>query len=192
MPPHPIAGLEFGSKRQSSKYLGVGLELVRNAVAPSTECAYKGHFGSWVEVRLNVLHEPVFLQFSSENPMENFCSLLEYAAYAVAAKKLQADTVESHLSAIKFFHRSSRGFELDTSHTLLRNALKCSARSHAATGLQPRVRRPVLWSMLLGGEHLSQTWGVGGRILWLALGAYFFFLTRSTEMFAETRTRAHE
>ena len=46
--------------------------------------------------------------------------------------------------------------------------------------------------MLLGGEHLAQTWGAGGRVLWNALGASFFFLTRAAEIFAETRTRAHE
>lgn len=54
------------------------------------------------------------------------------------------------------------------------------------------MRRPVSWSMLLGGEHLAQSWAAGGRVLWLALGASFLFLTRASEMFAETRTRAHE
>ena len=70
------------------RILGVGLELVRNAVAPSTEHAYQGYFRSWVEVCLNVLHEPVFLEFSSEDPMANVRSPLEYPAYAVATKKL--------------------------------------------------------------------------------------------------------
>ena len=46
--------------------------------------------------------------------------------------------------------------------------------------------------MLLGGEHIAQTSGAGGRVLWLALGASFSFLTQAAEMFAETRTRAHE
>ena len=69
---------------------------------------------------------------------------------------------------------------------------RCPGRSHAVAGVQPRMRRPVSWSMLLGGEHLAQTWGAGGRALWLALGASFFFLTRAAEMFAKTRTRAHE
>ena len=121
-------GLGFGGKRQSSLYLSVGLQLVRNAVAPSTLRAYQGYFGSWVEFRLNVVCEPVFLE-ATENPVVNVRSLLEYTVYAVATKKLQAQTVESHLSAIKFFHRSSRGFELNTAHPLLRNALKGSARS---------------------------------------------------------------
>ena len=85
-------------------YLGVGLDLVRNAAAPSTERAYQGYFRSWVEFRLDIIHELFFLEFSSENPMANVRSLLEYTAYAVATKKLQANTVESHLSAIKFFH----------------------------------------------------------------------------------------
>ena len=62
-----MAGVGFGGKRQSSVYLGVGFELVRNAVAPSTERAYQGYFRSWVE----------FLEFSSEDPMANVRSLLE-------------------------------------------------------------------------------------------------------------------
>ena len=106
--------------------------------------------------------------------MANVRYLLEYTAYAVATKKLQANTKGSHMSATKFSHRSSCGFELDTSHPVLRNAFKGSARSHAVVGLQPIVRRPVSWSMLLGGEHLAQTWGIGGRVLWLALGASSF------------------
>ena len=41
-------------------YLGVGLGLMRHAVAASTERAYLGHFGAWVDfqVRSGV---PVFL-----------------------------------------------------------------------------------------------------------------------------------
>lgn len=47
--PHPMAGLAFEGKWQSSLYLGVGLELVQNAVAPLTERVYQGCFGSLVE-----------------------------------------------------------------------------------------------------------------------------------------------
>ena len=44
----------------------------------------------------------------------------------------------------------------------------------------------------LGGEHLVQAWGDGGRVLWLSLGVSFFFLARAEEMIAETHTRAHD
>ena len=50
--------------------------------------------------------------------------LFEYVAYSFATKKLRSVTIESHLSAIKFFHRISRGFELDTTHPVLACALK--------------------------------------------------------------------
>ena len=42
----------------------VCLELVRNAVAPSTERAYQEFFGSWVEFRLNVVCVPVLLNLT--------------------------------------------------------------------------------------------------------------------------------
>lgn len=61
-------------------YLGVSLKLVQNAVAPSTERAYQGYFRSWVEFRFNVIHEPVYQEFSNENPMANVRSLSEYTS----------------------------------------------------------------------------------------------------------------
>ena len=124
--------------------------------------------------------------------MTNVWHLFEYVAYAFATKKLRSATIESHLSAIKFFHRISRGFELDTTHPVLGNALKGAARSHADAGNQATVRRPVSWEMLIAGEKLISTWRTGGRVLWLALCASFCFLTRASEMFAETRSRVHE
>jgi len=54
-----------------------------------------------------VVCEPVFLE-ATENPVVNVRSLLEYTAYAVATKKLQAQTVESHLSAIQRFRAIAR------------------------------------------------------------------------------------
>eukprot|EP00904_Undaria_pinnatifida_P010786 jgi/Undpi1/6838/HiC_scaffold_21.g09314.m1 len=56
--------------------------------------------------------------------MTNVWHLFEYVAYAFATKKLRSATIESHLSAIKFFHRISRGFELDTTHPVIASALK--------------------------------------------------------------------
>ena len=42
---YPLGSQGFGGKGQSSMNLGVGRELVRNAVASSTERAYPGYFG---------------------------------------------------------------------------------------------------------------------------------------------------
>ena len=134
---------------------------------------------------------PVFLQPCSDG-LSNVWQLFEYVAYSFATKKLRSATIESHLSAIKFFHRISRGFELDTTHPVLACALKGAARSHADVGNQATVRRPVSWAMLLAGESLIPSWGTGGRVLWLALCASFCFLTRASEMFAESRSRIHE
>ena len=96
------------------------------------------------------------------------------------------------MSAIKFLHRISRGFELDTTHPVLASALKGAARSYAHVGNQAAVRRPVSWAMLLVGETLIPAGLNGGRILWLALYASFCFLTRASEMFAEARLRVRE
>ena len=113
-------------------------------------------------------------------------------AYAFAIKTLRSATFKSHLSAIKCFHRIPRGFEFDTTHPVITSALKGAARSHAEEGNQATVCRPVSWAMLLAGETLIPAWRNGGRVLWLALCASFRFLTRASEMFAETRSRIHE
>ena len=54
------------------------------------------------------------------------------------------------------------------------------------------MRRPIAWVMLLAGEAPIPSWRPGGRTLWLDLCASFCFLTRASEMFAETRWWIHE
>ena len=65
-------------------YFGVGLGLVRHAVAASTERAYLGHFGAWVDFRVRS-GVPVFLDRGIDD-MTNVWHLFEYVAYAFATK----------------------------------------------------------------------------------------------------------
>ena len=125
----------------------------------------------------------VFLQRCNDG-MTNLWQLFEYVAYAFATKKLRSATVNSHLWAIEFFHRVSRGFELDTTHPDLTNVLEGATRSHADAGNQATVRRPVSWAMLLAGETLIPVWRNWGRVLRLALCVSSSFLTRASKMFA--------
>ena len=185
-----MAGSGTGDHGHFSMYFGADLSLMRHAVAASTERAYLWHFGAWVDFRVRS-GVPFFLDRVIDD-MNNVWHLFEYVAYAFANKKLRSATIESHLSAIKFFHRISRGFELDTTDSVIASALKGAARPHAGVSSQATVRRPVSWAMLLAGETLNRSWRNWGRVLWLALCASFCFLTRASEMFAETRSRIHE
>ena len=124
--------------------------------------------------------------------MTNVWHVFEYVAYTFSTNKLRSATIESHLSAIKFFHRISRGFEINTAHPVIANALKGAARLHADVGSQATVRRSVSWDMLLAGEKLIPPWRAGGRVLWVALCASFCLLTCASDMFAETRLRVPE
>ena len=171
-------------------YFRVGLELIRNAISTSSERPYQGHFGAWVDVWVRC-DMPVFLERCGHR-MTNVWHLFEYVAYAFATKQLRRATNESHSSAITCFHRISRGFALDTTHPVWGSALKGAARSHADAGVKATVRCPVSWEMLIAGEKSIFTWQTGGRVLRLALCASFCFLTRASEMFAETRSRVHE
>ena len=155
-----MAGSGFGGHRDVSLYFGVGLGLMRSAVAASSERTYQGHFGARVDFRVRC-GLPVFLQHCSDSMFNVWQLLFEYVAYAFATKKLRSATIESHSSAIKFFHRISRDFELDTTHPALARALKGAARSHADVDNQAAVRRPVSWAMLLAGETLIPAWRNG-------------------------------
>ena len=148
---------------------------MRHAAAASTERAYLGHFGPWVDFRVRS-GVPVFLERGIDG-MTNVWHLFEHVAYAFATKKLRSATIESRLSAINCFHRISRGFELDTTHPVIASALKGSSRSHAEVGNQATVRCPVSLATFLAGETLIPAWRNGGRVLWLALCASFFFLS---------------
>ena len=60
-------------------YFRLGLKLVRNAIARSSERTYQGHFGAWAEFRLSV-GKTVFLVSGKRN-LRNMWSLFEYVAY---------------------------------------------------------------------------------------------------------------
>ena len=124
--------------------------------------------------------------------MTDVLHFFEYVAYAFAAKKLRSATIESLLSGMKFFHRLSRGFELDTTHTVIASALKGTEFSHAEVGYQATVRRPVSWAMFLAGESIIPAGRNGGRVLSLSLCVSFCFLIGASEIFPETGSRIHE
>ena len=86
-----MADAGLGGRRQRSLYFGVGLELMRVAVAPSSERTYQGHFGAWVDFRVRC-GVPVFLQPCSDG-LSNVWQLFEYVAYFFATKRLRSATI---------------------------------------------------------------------------------------------------
>lgn len=63
--------------------------------------------------------------------MVDVCRVFEYAAYPFSTKTLLAATIESQLSAIKYFQLS---FEIDATDPGIAGTLKGAARSHADAG----------------------------------------------------------
>ena len=59
-PIYPVAGAGVGKKWQKISVPPCWPRIRRNAVAPSTERAYRGYFGLWVEFHMDVVYEPVF------------------------------------------------------------------------------------------------------------------------------------
>lgn len=78
-----------GERRHIPLYFGFDLELMRSAIAPSSDRTYQGHFGDWVEYRVRC-GLPVFLRRCGDS-MTN-------VAYAFATKKMPSAIVESLIS----------------------------------------------------------------------------------------------
>ena len=81
--------------------------------------------------------------------------------------------------------------ELPTSSPLIRRALKGVERSHVAAGTPKRVRRPISWDVLLGGQGLASLWGPGGRVLWMSLALGYSFVARSDGVLASATRVVH-
>ena len=77
---------------------------------------------------------------------------------------MRSATIASRLSAIKYFHRISRGVKLDTTLPVAASALSGAARSHADVGNQATVRRPISWGNVArwrGSDSFVAWWGSG-------------------------------
>ena len=117
-------------------------------------------------------------------------ALIDFAAWCFDSGNL-AGTITGKFAAVQYFHRMEAGVEVETSPPLIKCALRGIARSHAEAGTRHRVRLPVTLDMLLEGESLIPSWGVGGKVIWMCLTAMYFFLLRSDEMFASNKGVIH-
>ena len=186
-----MVGAGSGDRGHIPMYFGVGLKLMRRAIAASSERTYQGHFGKWVEFQVRC-GLPVFLERCRGGMANVWRHVFEYVVPAFSTNNLRSATIESHLSVLKIFHCILRGFENYIIHLVIANALESDPRLHADVGNQATVRRPISWDMLFPREKLIPTWRAGGRVWCLAQSASFYLLTRASEMFTETRLRVNE
>jgi len=73
------------------------------------------------------------------------------------------------------------GVDIETPSPLIKCALRGFARSHTDAGKRHRVLLPVTLGMLVGGESLSESWGVG-NVVWMCLAAMCFNLLRAGDV----------
>ena len=118
-------------------------------------------------------------------------ALIEFAAWCCASEGNLAKTISGKLAAVQYFHRVDAHMELPTASPLINRELKGIARLHVIAGTPRRVRLPVSWDVLLGGQDLVPSCGPGGRILWLCLALGYFFVARSDEIFASSAGGIH-
>ena len=82
---HSVAGARPGGRGRIPLYFGVGLKLMRNATATSSEHTYQEHSCAWGDFRVRC-GMPVFLEHSRDS-MTNAWRLFEYVVYAFATKE---------------------------------------------------------------------------------------------------------
>ena len=156
-------------------YVILGRELIRQAVARTSERTYQGHFRCWKLFFLSVGLLVFLLAGTVGN--SHLRSLLACIAYAWDTNGLTAGTIVGHLAVVKFFHHQEYGLELFLRRQWIVDALNGVTRSHAETRIKSPKRRPAAWSVLLAGESWCHQWSPGGQALSLTLEACFFFST---------------
>ena len=67
----------------------------------------------------------------------------------------------------------------------MNRALRGIVNSQVQLGVRRRICCPVTWSLLRDAEDIVQSWGPGGRVMWMCLMSLSYFLiARADEMFA--------
>ena len=120
----------------------VGGQFIRLSVAPSSHRAYSTGFWSWAAFRELIGEDAYFDAAVSDK--DKIQELLEFVEWC-ASRGNQAGTIANKLSAVLHVHGISFQMELPTSSPLVKHALKGVTRSHVATGIPKRVRRPISW-----------------------------------------------
>lgn len=158
----------------------LGRENVWQAVVRTPQSFYDGYFRCWKLFRVS-LGLPVFLLAGAG--VTRTCARCWRPSHTLVS------TIPSHLAAELFFHRPEREFDLLLRHPWIVDASRGVARSHLDAGTPSPVHRPITRSVLLAGESFRGRWVPGGRVLWLALGASFFYL-RGWVKFSQARKDA--
>ena len=120
---------------------------------------------------------------TAEEESDQVDQLVAFVAWSLSSQGNQARTISGKLAAVQYMHRVEKRLELPTGASRINRALKGVEKIHVEAGHRPRMRRPVSWETLLGGQPLTVSWGPGGRVLWLCLALSYFLLARSEEIF---------
>lgn len=94
----PMAGAGLGGRRLGTMYVSVGREIVRQAVAGTSERTYKGYFGCLAQFCVS-LGLPVSL-VGVASVDSNVCSLLACVVHTWGTNGLQACAIADHLAAV--------------------------------------------------------------------------------------------
>ena len=71
-------------------------------------------------------------------------------------------------------------------------ALRGNANLQVQLGVRRCIRRPVTWSMLRDAADIVQSWGPGGRVMWMcSMSLSCFLIARADEMFAACSGTVH-
>lgn len=120
---------------------------------------------------------PVFVE-SEDGGMCQVSAMLKYIAHAYSTRKLQANTIGGHLAAVKYYHPLACGFELNTSHPLLANALKGVTRGHTEFGISTKIANAsVAVGVAVGGAGVGDL-GNERSYIGVGVGGFVFFYLR--------------
>lgn len=158
-----LAGAELGSRKSGAIHVSLSLDIVRPAVARTSERTYEYYFQIREPFRVSADLPVIRLAEAGVDSYVN--SLL-----ACGSSSLEATEFESKHNC--WLRGGSKVFPLPRTHPSpdppppwVVDASEDVACFHAEAGTVPCKRRHIAWSVVQGGESLDHSWGPGEHVL---------------------------
>ncbi|CAM9599729.1 unnamed protein product [Scytosiphon promiscuus] len=130
--PGALQGAEPGPGSKEKYYRGLGIKLIGESVAESSQRNYASGFRSWCVFRGLMGYEKTLAKEAP--PAEMVWALIDFAAWCYQSEGNLATTISGELAAVQVFHRLEAQVEIITVSPLLKWALSGIARGHVASG----------------------------------------------------------
>ena len=141
--------------------------LARASVGDSTQKVYGQKWRAWCYARATQEKSPWLLK--TDGAEAAVVALTEFMALRCFTSKNQSTTIRGYLSAITYYQKMFRGWELPMDHHMAVAVGRGIDRAHGRSDARPKVREPLTWDMLEQGWVFFASRGHEWSVVWMRL-----------------------